>query len=40
MSGFEMLVRDALQDAMDIAIANVPSLTGTVVLCPDVSGSP
>jgi 60 kDa SS-A/Ro ribonucleoprotein len=32
-------VRDALQDAMDIAIANVPSLTGNIVLCPDVSGS-
>lgn len=33
------VVRDALQDAMDIAIANVPSLAGNVVLCPDVSGS-
>lgn len=33
------VVRDALQDAMDIAIANVPSLNGSVVLCPDVSGS-
>ncbi|MBB2750203.1 UNVERIFIED_ORG: 60 kDa SS-A/Ro ribonucleoprotein [Rhizobium aethiopicum] len=33
------VVRDALQDAMDIAIANVPSLMGNVVLCPDVSGS-
>lgn len=33
------VVRDALQDAMDIAIANVPSLTGNIVLCPDVSGS-
>ncbi|MBB4009078.1 RNA-binding protein [Allorhizobium taibaishanense] len=32
-------VHDALQDAMDIAIANVPSLSGHVVLCPDVSGS-
>ncbi|MUO79705.1 RNA-binding protein [Agrobacterium vitis] len=33
------VVHDALQDAMDIAIANVPSLPGNVVLCPDVSGS-
>ncbi|KQR79267.1 RNA-binding protein [Rhizobium sp. Leaf341] len=33
------VVRDALRDAMDVAIANVPSLAGNVVLCPDVSGS-
>ncbi|GGA94986.1 ribonucleoprotein [Brucella endophytica] len=33
------MVRDALQAAMDAAIANVPSLGGHVVLCPDVSGS-
>lgn len=33
------VVRDALQDAMDVAVANVPSLDGNVVLCPDVSGS-
>ncbi|WP_429940960.1 RNA-binding protein [Agrobacterium vitis] len=33
------VVHDALQDAMDIAIANVPPLPGNVVLCPDVSGS-
>lgn len=33
------VLRDALQDAMDVAISNVPSLTGNVVLCPDVSGS-
>lgn len=33
------VVRDALQDAMDVAISNVPSLSGNVVLCPDVSGS-
>ncbi len=32
-------VRDALQDAMEQAIANVPALPGTVVVCPDVSGS-
>jgi 60 kDa SS-A/Ro ribonucleoprotein len=32
-------VRDALQDAMELAIANVPSIPGRVVVCPDVSGS-
>src|SRR6185436_18276460 len=32
-------VRDALQDAMELAIANVPSIAGRVVVCPDVSGS-
>ena len=33
------IVRDALQDAMEIAIANVPEVAGSVVVCPDVSGS-
>ena len=32
-------VRDALQDAMEIAIANVPKLPGKVYIFPDVSGS-
>src|SRR5437899_8544701 len=32
-------VRNALQDAMELAIANVPSIKGQVVVCPDVSGS-
>ena len=32
-------VRDALQDAMELAIANVPSIPGRVAVCPDVSGS-
>ena len=32
-------VRDALQDAMELATANVPSFEGRVVVCPDVSGS-
>jgi 60 kDa SS-A/Ro ribonucleoprotein len=32
-------VHDALQDAMEIAIRNVPEVPGRVVLCPDVSGS-
>ena len=29
-------VRDALQDAMEIAIANVPAIDGKVFVCPDV----
>lgn len=33
------IVRDALQDAMEIATANVPKVEGTVFVCPDVSGS-
>ena len=32
-------VRDALAEAMEIAIENVPELPGRVVVCPDVSGS-
>lgn len=33
------VVREALQDAMELAIANVPAIEGTVYVCPDVSGS-
>ena len=33
------IVREALQDAMEIAIANVPEVAGQVIVCPDVSGS-
>ncbi len=33
------IVRDALQDAMELALANVPAFDGRVVVCPDVSGS-
>ena len=32
-------VREALRDAMEIALENVPSVAGRVVVCPDVSGS-
>lgn len=32
-------VRNALQDAMEIAIENVPAVEGRIVVCPDVSGS-
>ena len=39
MRPFLQEVRDALQDAMELAIANVPSIEGRVVVCPDVSGS-
>jgi 60 kDa SS-A/Ro ribonucleoprotein len=34
-----ILVRDALQDAMEVATQNVPRMTGKVYVCPDVSGS-
>ncbi|MGW9333678.1 vWA domain-containing protein [Bosea sp. NPDC055594] len=33
------VVKEALQDAMEIALANVPAIGGRVVVCPDVSGS-
>lgn len=32
-------IREALQDAMEYAVNNVPKLAGNVVVCPDVSGS-
>lgn len=32
-------VREALQDAMETAIENVPQIEGQVYVCPDVSGS-
>jgi 60 kDa SS-A/Ro ribonucleoprotein len=34
-----VIVREALQDAMQMSIANVPAIAGNVVICPDVSGS-
>lgn len=33
------VVKEALQDAMELALTNVPVFAGTVVVCPDVSGS-
>ncbi len=33
------IVKDALQQAMEHALANVPSIDGHVFVCPDVSGS-
>src|SRR5450830_914648 len=32
-------IREALQDALEIALSNVPQIEGKVVVCPDVSGS-
>lgn len=37
--GVPLIVRDALQDALEIALVNVPEVPGRVVVCPDVSGS-
>jgi 60 kDa SS-A/Ro ribonucleoprotein len=37
--GVPPVVRDALQDAMEAALVNVPRFEGRVVVCPDVSGS-
>ncbi|HEX8160959.1 MAG TPA: hypothetical protein VF538_03750 [Pyrinomonadaceae bacterium] len=37
--GVPRVVREALQDAMEIATANVPALPGKVYVFPDVSGS-
>lgn len=34
-----MEVREALQDAMEIALTNIGTFNGRVVVCPDVSGS-
>ena len=33
------VVREALQDAMELATGNVPAIDGQVYVCPDVSGS-
>ncbi|WP_017903887.1 RNA-binding protein [Pseudomonas asplenii] len=32
-------IGEALQDALELSLDNVPALRGTVVVCPDVSGS-
>ncbi|MES3020765.1 MAG: RNA-binding protein [Pseudomonadota bacterium] len=34
-----LVIRNALQDALEIALENVPGIEGKVVVCPDVSGS-
>lgn len=33
------MIREALQDAMEIATKNVPKIEGKVYVCPDISGS-
>lgn len=38
-SGIPFVVREALQDAMEISIKNVPHVSGKVYIFPDVSGS-
>lgn len=38
-NGVPPVVREALQDALELSLANVPALSGNVVVCPDVSGS-
>jgi 60 kDa SS-A/Ro ribonucleoprotein len=38
-SGVPDEIRQALEQAMEIALSNVPELPGRVVVCPDVSGS-
>jgi len=37
--GVPAIVRDALQEAMEVAIDHVPQIAGQVYVCPDVSGS-
>ena len=32
-------IREALQDALEVALENVPAFQGRVVICPDLSGS-
>ena len=34
-----LAIREALQDALEAALSNVPHIEGKVVVCPDVSGS-
>ena len=38
-SGVPRAIRTALEDAMEIAVGNVPAFEGRVVVCPDVSAS-
>ncbi|MEL7444207.1 MAG: VWA domain-containing protein [Pseudomonadota bacterium] len=39
VAGMPHQIIDALHDAMELAVQNVPQVHGQVVLCPDVSGS-
>jgi 60 kDa SS-A/Ro ribonucleoprotein len=38
-AGVDPRLRDALHDAMEASVSNVPVLKGSVAVCPDVSGS-
>lgn len=38
-AGVDPRLREALHDAMEASVANVPVLAGSVAVCPDVSGS-
>jgi 60 kDa SS-A/Ro ribonucleoprotein len=38
-SGVPAAIQEALQDAMEHSLVNIPSIDGSVVVCPDVSGS-
>ena len=38
-SGVPGQIQEALQDAMEHAVTNIPEIDGHVVICPDVSGS-
>jgi 60 kDa SS-A/Ro ribonucleoprotein len=38
-NGVPQIVREALQDAMEIAIGNIPKIDGKVYVFPDISGS-
>lgn len=38
-TGVPHVVREALQDALELALENVPTMPGRIVVCPDVSGS-
>ena len=37
--GVPLKVQASLEDALELALANVPQLAGDVIVCPDVSGS-
>ena len=37
--GVPLKVQAALEDALEASVSNVPKVSGTVVVCPDVSGS-
>lgn len=38
-SDVPLRIRDALQEAMEVSISNVPHVNGKVYVCPDISGS-